>query len=120
MQTNSSLSTLGVRREEAWLLCVWRVYTRNSFSCKARGTLDKVGGTWISWLPIQIQTSFEFEWPTNLFLSRYLAHKGGRGMPFAWEKMHEKLLLMNSNGRREVRWRMELNSKGGLIIIEPT
>ena len=47
-------------------------------------------------------------------------HKGGHGIPFAWEEIYEKLLLVNSNGRREVRWRRELNSKGALIIIEPT
>ena len=27
-------------------------------------------------------------------------HKCGRGKAFAWEKIHEKLFLMNSNGRR--------------------
>ena len=59
-------------------------------------------------LSIRIQISFEFEWPTNLILihSKWCTKKGC-GMASTWEKIHEKLFLMNSNGCDEVRWRRE-------------
>ena len=60
----------------------------------------KIKGGCRDLLSIRIQTSFEFEWPTNLILihSKWCT-KRGRGMAFVWEKIHEKLFLVNSNGR---------------------
>ena len=65
MQTNSSLSTYGMRREGRGLFVHGKV-SRETFSRvsyvahkmdKHEGTRDK--------LSIQIQTRFEFEWLTN-------------------------------------------------------
>ena len=67
MQTNSSLSTYGVRREGRGLFVRGKI-SRETFSRvsyvahkmdKHEGTRDK--------LSIQIQTCFEFEWLTNQF-----------------------------------------------------
>ena len=120
MQTNSSLSTYGVRRKGCELFvrgkASWETFSRVSYVAnkkdKHEGTRDK--------LSIQIQTRFEFEWLTNQLYPSILAHKSGREKDFAWEKIHEKFLLVNSNGRRDLRWCRDSNLNGGLILIEPT
>ena len=59
---------------------------RNIFSCKIWGAQDKTMAHGLVGCSFKFKLSFEFEWPTNLFLSRYLAHKGGRGMASVWRK----------------------------------
>ena len=43
------------------------------------------------------------------------------GMERAWreKKIHEKFLLMNSNGAMEVRWRMEIGSRWFHYLNQP-
>ena len=71
-------------------------------------------------LSIQIQTCFEFEWLTNQLYPSILAHKSGHEKGFAWEKIHEKFLLVNSNGRSGSEVAQGENLKDGFIQIEPT
>ena len=82
------------------MICAWRVYTRNIFSYKIWGAQDKTMAHGLVGCSFKFKLSFEFEWPTNHLYPPIWCTNVGCGKAFAWEKIHEKLLLVNSNEHR--------------------
>ena len=82
-----------------WVLCAWRIYTKNLFSCRVSGAqVDKVVH--------EISCPFKFKHHLNLngqptiFIHSKWHTQVGRGKASAWEKIYENLFLMNSNRHR--------------------
>ena len=86
-------------KKGAWVLCAWRIYTRNFFSCRVSGAqVDKVVH--------EISCPFKFKLHLNLngqpiiFIHPNGTQMEGHGMASVWEKIYENSFLMNSNGCR--------------------
>ena len=121
------LSTLGMRREGRGLLCAWRVYTRNLFSCVGSGAQMKgVAQGFVN----HSNSNILWIWMANQFIliiihSKWCTKKG-RGKASAWEKIYENLFLMNSNRRRwgevaqgdKSRWFQTLNQLNWTNLIK--